>query len=305
MTTGGIFSGLFGARNRTFKPLKNHPKNGKRHKLSEYAKATLGSGNMRSAVVLPKGEDLNECLAVNTVDFFNEISLLYGTITEFCTPSTCSVMSAGPQYEYLWADGVKVKKPIKVSAPEYVDLLMSWVETQLNDEHIFPLQLGTPFPKNFQAIVRVIFKRLFRVYAHIYHSHFQKIVGLGAEAHLNTCFKHFIYFVHEFKLIDPKELQPLKDLIDSLMGKEKEVKREGGDGGGGSGSGGSGGGDAPKKSKKKKEDGEKKGSPESESVLTEKEKERAPEKERNKENEKLPSSSAVPTTGSTSTKAPG
>jgi len=229
-----VFSGLFGNRNRTFKPLKVHPKNGKRHKLSEYAKATLGSGNMRSAVVLPKGEDLNEWLAVNTVDFFNEISLLYGTITEFCTPSTCAVMSAGPQYEYLWADGVKVKKPIKVSAPEYVDLLMSWVETQLNDEHIFPLQLGTPFPKNFQAIVRVIFKRLFRVYAHIYHSHFQKIVGLGAEAHLNTCFKHFIYFVHEFKLIDPKELQPLKDLIDSLMGKDNKQpdakKKDGKDG---------------------------------------------------------------------------
>eukprot|EP00808_Paulinella_micropora_P017353 g48135.t1 len=216
---------LFGNRNKTFKPLKGH---GKRHKLSEYAKATLGSGNMRSAVVLPKGEDLNEWLAVNTVDFFNEISLLYGTITEFCSPTSCPVMSAGPQYEYHWADGVKVKKPIKVSAPEYVDLLMSWVETQLNDEHIFPLQLGTPFPKNLQAIVRVIFKRLFRVYAHIYHSHFQKIVGLGAEAHLNTCFKHFIYFVHEFKLIDPKELQPLKDLIDSLMEKEQKKPGEGG-----------------------------------------------------------------------------
>jgi len=304
MTTGGIFSGLFGARNRTFKPLKNHPKHGKRHKLSEYAKATLGSGNMRSAVVLPKGEDLNEWLAVNTVDFFNEISLLYGTITEFCSPSTCAVMSAGPQYEYLWADGVKVKKPIKVSAPEYVDLLMSWVETQLNDEHIFPLQLGTPFPKNFQAIVRVIFKRLFRVYAHIYHSHFQKIVGLGAEAHLNTCFKHFIYFVHEFKLIDPKELQPLKDLIDSLMGKEKaEIKREGG----GNGSGGSEGGERRpsdgKKSKKRREDGEKKGSPESESELTEKEK---PEKERvSKEIEKVASSSTPPTTTPAPTKAPG
>jgi len=177
---------------------------------------------MRSAVVLPKGEDLNEWLAVNTVDFFNEISLLYGTITEFCTLSTCAVMSAGPDFEYLWADGVKVKKPIKVSAPEYVDLLMSWVETQLNDENIFPLQLGTPFPKNFQQIVKTIFKRLFRVYAHIYHSHFQKIVGLGAEAHLNTCFKHFIYFVYEFKLIEPKELEPLKDLIDSLMGKDKD-----------------------------------------------------------------------------------
>jgi len=184
---------------------------------------------MRSAVVLPKGEDLNEWLAVNTVDFFNEISLLYGTITEFCTPSTCPVMSAGPKYEYLWADGVKVKKPIKVSAPEYVDLLMSWVETQLNDEQIFPLQLGTPFPKNFRKIVEVIFKRLFRVYAHIYHSHFEKIVGLGAEAHLNTCFKHFIYFVKEFKLIDQKELAPLDDLMDSLMGKDQDSKKDGDD----------------------------------------------------------------------------
>jgi len=212
-------------RNKTFKPVKSHPKSGKRQKLSDYAKATLGSGNMRSAVVLPKGEDLNEWLAVNTVDFFNEISLLYGTITEFCTPSTCPTMSAGPKYEYLWADGVKVKKPIKVSAPEYVDLLMSWVETQLNDEQIFPLQLGTPFPKNFRKIVEVIFKRLFRVYAHIYHSHFEKIVGLGAEAHLNTCFKHFIYFVKEFKLIDSKELAPLDDLMDSLMGKDTDGKK--------------------------------------------------------------------------------
>jgi len=295
MTTGGIFSGLFGARNRTFKPLKNHPKNGKRHKLSEYAKATLGSGNMRSAVVLPKGEDLNEWLAVNTVDFFNEISLLYGTITEFCSPSTCPVMSAGPQYEYLWADGVKVKKPIKVSAPEYVDLLMSWVETQLNDEHIFPLQLGTPFPKNFQAIVRVIFKRLFRVYAHIYHSHFQKIVGLGAEAHLNTCFKHFIYFVYEFKLIDPKELQPLKDLIDSLMGKEKEVKREGGSGSGSEGR------PEGKKSKRERGSGSEPGSENGSSA----DKEKLPEKEKIKDGSEKSTPTTIPTTAPQTTKAPG
>ena len=179
-------------KNKTFKPVKSHGASStKRHKLSEYAKATLGSGNMRQAVVLPKGEDVNEWLAVNTVDFFNEISLLYGTITEFCLPTTCPVMCAGPHYQYLWADTTgKYKQPVKVSAPEYVDLLMSWVEAQLNDETLFPLQLGTPFPKNFQSVVKNIFKRLFRVYAHIYHSHFQKIVGLGAEAHLNTCFKH-------------------------------------------------------------------------------------------------------------------
>lgn len=172
---------------------------------------------MKNAVALPQGEDEKEWLAVNTVDFFNEISLLYGTVTEYCTPSTCPVMSAGPRFEYLWADAVKVKKPVKVSAPEYVDLLMSWVETQLNDEAIFPLQIGTPFPKTFGNIVKTIFKRLFRVYAHIYHSHFQTVVVLQAEAHLNTCFKHFIFFVHEFDLIKSEEQAPLSDLISDMM----------------------------------------------------------------------------------------
>ncbi len=44
-------------------------------------------------------------------------------------------------------------------------------------------------------VVRTIFKRLFRVYAHIYHSHFKQVCSLGEEAHLNTCFKHFIIFI--------------------------------------------------------------------------------------------------------------
>jgi len=42
----------------------------------------------------------------------------------------------------LWADGETVKKPIKVSAPEYVDYLMSWVQGILDDETIFPSRVG-------------------------------------------------------------------------------------------------------------------------------------------------------------------
>nr|DAD44270.1 TPA_asm: hypothetical protein HUJ06_002500 [Nelumbo nucifera] len=133
-------------------------------------------------------------LSFSAVDFFNQVNILYGTLTEFCTPSNCPTMSAGPKYEYRWADGVQIKKPIEVSAPKYVDYLMDWIETQLDDESLFPQKLGTPFPPNFRDVVKTIFKRLFRVYAHIYHSHFQKIVSLKEEAHLNTCFKHFILF---------------------------------------------------------------------------------------------------------------
>lgn len=54
---------------------------------------------------------------------------------------------------------------------------------------------GVPFPKNFLSIAKTILKRLFRVYAHIYHQHFSEVVQLGEEAHLNTSFKHFIFFV--------------------------------------------------------------------------------------------------------------
>lgn len=47
------------------------------------------------------------------------------------------------RYEYRWADGVQIKKPIEVSAPKYVEYLMDWIESQLDDESIFPQKLGS------------------------------------------------------------------------------------------------------------------------------------------------------------------
>ena len=120
-------------------------------------------------------------------------------------------MNAGPKYEYLWADGTTIKKPISCSAPRYVDYLFTWVQNLLEDERIFPTEIGTPFPPDFLEYIRNIFKRLFRVYAHIYYCHFERMGQLGAEPHLNTCFKHYMYFVYEFNLIPRKEeLAPLQ-----------------------------------------------------------------------------------------------
>ena len=82
-------------------------------------------------------------------------------------------MSAGAKYEYHWADGQTVKKPIKCSAPKYIDYLMTWVQDQIDDEALFPSKIDVKFPPNFQTIVKTILKRLFRVYAHIYFQHFK------------------------------------------------------------------------------------------------------------------------------------
>ena len=79
---------------KTFKP-KKHVEGSKQAELKKYAEATLGSGNLRMAVKLPEGEDLNEWVAVNTVDFVNQVNMLFATVTEFCTKEECPVMSAG------------------------------------------------------------------------------------------------------------------------------------------------------------------------------------------------------------------
>jgi hypothetical protein len=65
--------------------------------LKQHIDITLGQGNIKEAVLLPPGEDLNEWLAVNTVDYYNAISVLYGTLLEFCTARSCPMMSAGPK----------------------------------------------------------------------------------------------------------------------------------------------------------------------------------------------------------------
>ena len=211
---------------------KNVPVGSKGLTLKQHIEQTLGSGTIEQAVKLPRGEDTSEWVAVNTVFFYNSLNVLYSVLDgSLCTDERCPTMSAGPQYEYLWADGVRVKTPIKLSAPDYVNELFDWVEEQLDDPSIFPRGLGGAFPRDFLIIVKTILKRLFRVYAHMYHSHFRQIMALELEPHLNTCFRHFILFVQEFDLVDEKESAPMKELIDRIA----RTPRPGGGGGSGGG----------------------------------------------------------------------
>jgi MOB kinase activator 1 len=171
---------------------------------------------MRDAVVLPAGEDLNEWLAVNVVDFYNQLSMIYATITEFCTPETCPQMSAGRGFTYAWQDGQRFRQPTELPAPVYIGLLMDWVSDQLADEQVFPSTIGVPFPKNFDSVIKNIMKRLFRVYAHCYHHHLQPLEQLDILKHMNTSFKHFLFFTKEFNLISQDQLEPLKKIITQM-----------------------------------------------------------------------------------------
>ena len=47
---------------------------------------------MSDIVKCPPGEDQKEWIAVHAVDFFNRISLIYGTLTDKCNATTCPNM---------------------------------------------------------------------------------------------------------------------------------------------------------------------------------------------------------------------
>ncbi|XP_078417025.1 MOB kinase activator 3C-like [Cetorhinus maximus] len=204
-------------KDRTFRPRKKFQPGTQRFELYKKAQASLKSGvDLKTVVQLPAGEGLNDWIAVNTVDFFNRINLIYGTICEYCTERSCPVMSGGLKYEYRWQDEHKYKKPTKVTAPQYMNLLMDWIEALINNEDNFPTRVGVPFPKNFMQLCKKILTRLFRVFVHVYIHHFDRITTMGAEAHVNTCYKHFYYFVTEFELTDERELEPLKVMTEKI-----------------------------------------------------------------------------------------
>merc|ERR1712118_89737 len=102
-----------------------------------------------------------------------------------------------------------VIEPLRVSAPQYFEYLMHWADACIADENLMPTKEGVPFPKHFGKSIRTIFKRFFRVYAHIYHKHF----------------KPFCFLCKEFNLVKEEELRSvngMEEFMDWLFKREQE-----------------------------------------------------------------------------------
>jgi Mob1/phocein family. len=46
------------------------------------------------------------------------------------------------RFEYLWQDSENFKRPTKMSAPEYIEHLMAWVQSNVDNEQMFPSRIG-------------------------------------------------------------------------------------------------------------------------------------------------------------------
>uniref|UniRef100_A0A803SX54 MOB kinase activator 2 n=1 Tax=Anolis carolinensis TaxID=28377 RepID=A0A803SX54_ANOCA len=215
---------------------KPAPEEKKLYLEPEYTKSRITDFEFKELVMLPREIDLNEWLASNTTTFFHHINLQYSTISEFCTGESCQTMAVC-NTQYYWYD--ERGKKIKCTAPQYVDFVMSSVQKLVTDEDVFPTKYGKEFPNSFESLVKKICKYLFHVLAHIYSSHFKETLALELHGHLNTLYIHFILFIREFNLVDPKETTIMDDLTEVLCTTSGSVSSNGGGNGGGGGGNGS------------------------------------------------------------------
>ncbi|WRT69095.1 uncharacterized protein IL334_006078 [Kwoniella shivajii] len=169
-----------------------------------FVKAALVKGSFKTIVAPPKYVDVNEWVAVNLFDFYHNLNHFYGALTDFCTLQNCPTMSAGPTLNFLWPD--QNQRLVSLPAPTYIDFVMSWLQKLLDDENVFPTKSGRDFPNSFAYTAKHIYKHLFRIFAHLYHQHFEQILHLSIEAHFNSLFAHFLAFGKEFDILVMKDL---------------------------------------------------------------------------------------------------
>lgn len=186
-----------------------------------FVKTALVKGSFKTIVQQPKYVDYGEWLALNIFEMFNNLNLFYGIFSEMMTPSAFPSMNAGPDVTYLWVDSHN--KSINLPACQYIDYVLTWISTKLNDQSVFPTKNGGAFPSNFLKDCKNISRQMFRIFAFIYYNLFDKIIHLSLEAHWNSFFSHFISFVKEFSLLNRNEFLPLLPLIENFEQQGKII----------------------------------------------------------------------------------
>lgn len=209
-----------------------------------HSKSTRANKSMYLIVVLPEKEnyyvenyddpeerdEIHEWWAENTVDFLNELQLVYAMLSEgndewrfLCEKAQRTVELGYPKnVKYMWRAN-RDTKPKELPVDVYIDHVLFWVNSQVENEDIFPTEEDIPFPDNFKDYLVKMFKRMFRIFA-IMYSNPCLCDRNDVENSLEPIFKHFLYFAWKWGLLEPRETK----CIDHITGpwKQKFDKEE-------------------------------------------------------------------------------
>ncbi|KOS22416.1 Maintenance of ploidy protein mob2 [Escovopsis weberi] len=212
-------------------------------------------GNFLTLSTRPKTVERGEWVAHQVVEHFRNLWNFVRVVhekeedgTSICNPVSCPKMSAGRSHSYTWLN--RNHEPVELPAHEYMTLMHRWMSGKTDDTAIFPTDAATcsfepnpdlgggpgpatsaysnssaapaewlgqrsGFPQGFSGTCQLIFRQIFRVYAHLYWDHFvEPFHHLSIERALNSCFSHFLLTATTLDMLKPAELEPMQYLID-------------------------------------------------------------------------------------------
>ncbi|EDR24088.1 hypothetical protein, conserved [Entamoeba dispar SAW760] len=204
---------MFAKKGQTMRPKKKSEKGTLRYNIQQLVEAGIKSGDLINAVKVPEGQNEYEWMSVNCFDFFETVQLIYSSVSDFCNETTCPIMNAGPSIEYLW---IVDKKATSLPAQKYCDELFSWIANTFDNEKVFPREFGEKPPKKFIDIITKIYKRMFRVYAHMFYSHMEHLKEVKMDDIALQSFKHFFFFCREFNFLSKDDIAPLESMVQDL-----------------------------------------------------------------------------------------
>ena len=111
----------------------------------------------------------------------------------------------------MWCDGVTFVNPISVPARTYMKFCLLWTQKQLKDPKVH-------YSTDSFTVWIMIYRRLLRVYAHLYINHqadFERIGSLGSV--LQCMLRRFLLYGIENGLTSKKELVPIKEIYKSIQ----------------------------------------------------------------------------------------
>jgi len=185
------------------------------------ADETLGTSIVRRAVKCPDEFPQDEWIMSRFMQIFDEYQHVITIADDMC--QGCKHMSAGPGYQFNWADDEN-PTPQKLNAIAYMRKLQHHTYMQLTTEKLVKRDRSCCVP-GFRHRLQMILRRMFRVYAHLYLEHYRFLHRNNLVAHMNVYLKHFIFYVSEFDLVPIEEMAPMAALIQRFkeMHEEEQI----------------------------------------------------------------------------------
>jgi len=186
-----------------------------RRSISRFEQATLHNVDLKSVVKAANGVPHDAWVAMKFRDVLDDLHAVVSMMQQqndvevppLCTKKTCCEAKV---FRHIWAVGPNREKQ-QVSPPEYISLLMDWVRNVTSRKDV----------KLSMSDTKRITNRLVRIYVHYYQCHGKQFDQSDYEiaAHMNYCFKHFLYFAEEYDFLKEEELEPIRPIVDELMRK--------------------------------------------------------------------------------------